>query len=116
MLTDRVDELLRSDLHSEIDDMEAGALQHDIHEVLADVVDVALDSAHDESADRFDARLGEQRSQHLERAGDGAPCDEHLGHEKIAPFEACADFFKRRDERLEEQRLGVESHLEPCSS
>ena len=39
-------------LHAEVDHLEAGALEHDVDEVLADVVDVALDRAHQELADR----------------------------------------------------------------
>ena len=44
----------------EIDDVEPGALEHDVHEVLADVVHVALDGAHDERADGLDAGLGQE--------------------------------------------------------
>src|SRR5215470_11013953 len=47
VLAHRVDELLGGDLHTEVDDVEPGALEHDVDEVLADVVDVALDRAHD---------------------------------------------------------------------
>ena len=45
------DELLRRHLDAEVDHLEAGALEHDVDEVLADVVDVALDRAHQELAD-----------------------------------------------------------------
>ena len=100
------------DLHPEIDDVEPGAFQHDVHEVLADVVHVAFDSAHDESTDRLDAGLGEQRPQHLERTGHGAARDEHLGHEEVAPLETGTDLLERGDERLEQHRLGIEPHLQ----
>src|ERR1035441_4457370 len=46
VLLDRLDELLRRDLHAEVDDLEAGPLEHDVDQVLADVVHVALDRAH----------------------------------------------------------------------
>ena len=72
VLLDRRDELLRRDLHAEVDHVEAGALQHDVDEVLADVVHVALDGAHDERADGLRAGVGQQRAQHLQRAGHGA--------------------------------------------
>ena len=48
---DLLDELLRRHVDAEVDDREAGALEHDVAEVLADVVDVALDRAHQERAD-----------------------------------------------------------------
>ena len=69
VLLDLLDELLRRHLHAEVDHLEAGALEHDVDEVLADVVDVALDGAHQELADGLHAGLGEQRAQHLHRAG-----------------------------------------------
>src|SRR5690242_16183976 len=47
VLAHRVDELLRRDLHAEVDDLEPGALEHDVDQVLADVMNVALDRAHD---------------------------------------------------------------------
>ena len=43
VLLDRLDELLRRDLHAQVDDLEAGALEHDVDQVLADVVHVTLD-------------------------------------------------------------------------
>ncbi len=103
VLLDRGDELLRRDLHAEVDDLEAGALEHDVDEVLADVVDVALDGAHQELADRLHAGLGEQRPQHLHGAGHRAPGDEHLGHEEVAALEPRADLLQRGDEGVEEQ-------------
>ena len=105
VLLDRLDELLRRHLHAEVDHLEAGALEHDVDEVLADVVDVALDGAHQELADRLDAGLGEQRAQPLHRAGHRAAGDQHLGHEEVAALEPRADLLQRRDERVEEQRL-----------
>ena len=41
-----------ADVHAEVDHREAGALEHDVAQVLADVVHVALDGAHQERADR----------------------------------------------------------------
>ena len=53
VLLDRRDELLRCHLHTQVDHVEPGALQHDVDQVLADVVDVALHRAHHERADGF---------------------------------------------------------------
>ena len=97
-------------LDAEVDHLEAGALEHDVDEVLADVVDVALDRAHQELADRLHAGLGEQRPQPLHRAGHRAAGDQHLGHEEVAALEAGADLLERGDERVEEQRLRL--HVE----
>ena len=73
VLLDRRDELLRGHLDAEVDHLEAGALEHDVHQVLADVVDVALDRAHQERADGLGAGVGQERAQHVERAAT-SPC------------------------------------------
>ena len=100
------------DLDAEVDDLEAGALEHDVDEVLADVVDVALDGAHEELADGLDAGLGEQRPQHLHRAGHRPAGDQHLGDEEVAALEARADLLQRGDQRVEEQGLRLHPHAE----
>ena len=51
------------------------------------------------------AGLGEQRAQHLHRAGHRAAGDQHLGHEEVAALEPGADLLERGDQRVEEQRL-----------
>ena len=99
------DELLRRHLHAEVDHLEARALEHDVDEVLADVVDVALDGAHQELADRLDAGLGQQRPQPLHGAGHRPAGDQHLGHEEVAALEPGADLLQGGDEGLEQQRL-----------
>ena len=113
VLAHGLDEALGGDLDAEVDDVEARTFEHDVDEVLADVVHVALDGAHHEGADRLDPGLGEQWAQHLERAGHRPPGDEHLGHEEVTPLETSPDLLERRDERVEQQGLGVEPHLEP---
>ena len=110
VLVDRRDELLRGHLHAEVDHLEAGALEHDVDEVLADVVDVALDRAHQELADGLHAGLGEQRPQPLHRAGHRATRDQHLGDEEVAALEPRPDLLERGDEGVEEQRLRL--HVE----
>ena len=45
-----VEDLLRRHHHAEVDDVVVVALQHDADDVLADVVDVALDRRHDDRA------------------------------------------------------------------
>ncbi len=112
VLLDRLDELLGSDVDAEVVDGEPGALEHDVDEVLADVVDVALDGAHDVGADLLRAGLGEERTEDVECALHRARRDEHLGNEEVAALEACADLLERRDERVVQHRLGLHVVLE----
>jgi hypothetical protein len=113
VLTHRIDELLGRDLHAEVDDVEAGALEHDVDQVLADVVHVALDGAHHDGPDRLGAGLGEQRAQDLQRPGHCLAGDEHLGHEEVAALEPGTHLFQRRDQRLVQQRLRPQPHGQP---
>src|SRR5581483_2129380 len=112
VLDDLLDERLRRDLDAEVDDLETGALEHDVDEVLADVVHVALDRAHEERADRLHARVGQERPEQVERARHRAAGDQHLGDEEVAALEACADLLERRDQRVEQHRLRPEALLE----
>ena len=97
---------------AQIDDFEAGALEHHAHQVLADVVDVALDGADHDLADRFGAGLGEQRSQNghagLHRIGG----KEHLGHEEDAVSEVDAHDAHALDERVIEDAICVPASAE----
>ena len=113
MLLDRVDERFGRDLDAEVDDLEAGALEHDVDEVLADVVDIALDRPHQERPDFLGAGVGEERTEDLECAAHRTPGDQHLGDEEIAALEARADLLERRNQRVEEHLLGPEAVLEP---
>ena len=108
----RLPGMARGRPNAQIDDVESRALEHDVHEILADVVHVALDGAHDERADRLDACLGEKRAEHFERAGHRPPGDEHLGHEEVARSKR-APTSSNEGMAVEQQRLGVEAHLEP---
>ena len=94
MLLDLLHEHLGGDIHAEVVDREACALEHDVDEVLADVVHVALDRAHHVGADRLGARLGEQRAEDVERALHRARSDQHLGYEVVAALETRTDFFE----------------------
>ena len=92
--------------------MEARAFEHDVAEVLADVVDVTFDSTHDKGADGLDARLGEQGPEAIEGARHRPAGDEHLRDEEVTALEAGADLFQRGDESVEQQRLRCDPHLE----
>ena len=64
---ERGDELVGVGVDPEVDDLEAGALEHHPDEVLADVVDVALDGPDDDLADRLARRS-------RRGAAAGSPC------------------------------------------
>jgi hypothetical protein len=113
VLLDRGHELLRRDLDAEVDHLEAGALEHDVDEVLADVVDVALDRAHQELADGLDPAGDQQRAEPLHRAGHRPAGDEHLRHEEVSALEPRADLLERGDEGIEEQGLRLHAEREP---
>ena len=90
----------------EIEDLEAGALEHHRDEVLADVVDVALHGADHDLADRLDAGLGEQRAQDRHAGLHRVGGEEHLGHEEDAVAEVDADDAHALDERLVQDVVG----------
>ena len=83
-------------------DLEAGALEHHPDEVLADVVDVALDGADDDLADRLGAGLGEQRPQDRHAGLHRVRGEQDLGHEQDAVAEVDADDPHALDERVVE--------------
>src|SRR5215217_6326791 len=113
VLVDLLDEALRRHVDAEVDDDETGALEHDVAEILADVVDVTLDGAHQELAHRLCARLGQQRTQDVERALHRARRDQHLRNEVVAALEAGADLLQRRDQCVVEHLLGIEAGGQP---
>ena len=87
-------------------DLEAGALEHHPDEVLADVVDVALDRADDDLADRLGAGLGEERPQDRHAGLHRVGGEEDLGHEQDAVAEVDADDLHAGDERVVEDPRG----------
>ena len=97
---------------ADVEDLESGALEHHRHEVLADVVDVALHRADDDLADRLGAGLGEQGAQdrhpRLHRVGR----EQHLGDEEDAVAEVDADDAHPFDERFVEHPVGAPAAVE----
>ena len=91
---------------AEVDHFEAGAFHHHRDQVLADVVDVALDGADHHLADRLDAGLGEQRPQDLHAALHRVGGEQHFGHEQDAVAEIDADDAHALDQRVVQHRLG----------
>ena len=97
-----VDEALRRHVGAEVDDLEAGALEHDAHQVLADVVQVALDRADDHLAQRADLAGDEQRLDEVHARVHGARREQHLGQEDLVGAEARADDVHAREQAVVE--------------
>src|SRR5262249_11329857 len=62
--------------------------------------------------DRLGAGLGQQRAEDLQRARHRLARDQHLGDEEVTALEPGADLLQRRDQRLVQQRLRAEAHVE----
>ncbi len=91
MLVDGRGEGVGGHVGAEVDDREVGALEHHAHEVLADVVEVALDGAKDGYLVGLVAGADEQRFQQRHPALHGAGADEHLGNEDLLAAEAITN-------------------------
>jgi hypothetical protein len=91
VLLERVEVFLDRIVDADVDDLEARALEHHRHQVLADVVDVALDGADHHLADRLGAGFGQQRAQDLHARLHRIRSEQHLGNEQDAVAEIDAD-------------------------
>ena len=100
MLLDRLDHLLRRHVDAQVDDAKARAFQHHPHQILADVVDIALDGQDQVGADGLGALGRQQRAQDLQAGLHRLGADQHLGHEILAALEQRAHFCQSRDQRL----------------
>ena len=90
MLVEGGDELLHVGVDAQVGHLEPGALQHHGHQVLADVVDVALDGSDDHAADGLGPGLGQKRAQDGHARLHGVGGQQHLGHEQDAVAEVDA--------------------------
>src|SRR5213075_546785 len=97
---------------TEIDDLEARALEHHRHQILADVVNVALDGADHDLADGRYTGLGQQRTQDLHTTLHGVRGEQDLGHEQDAVAEVDTDDPHAFDQRVIQHLLGVPATLE----
>ena len=91
---------------AQIDHLEPGALEHHGHEVLPDVVDVALHGADHHLAHPRGARLGEQRPQDHHAGLHRVRGEQDLRHEQDAVTEVDADDAHALDERLIQHPVG----------
>ncbi len=100
MLLERIQILLDGAVDAEVDHVEPRALHHHGHQVLADVVDVALDRADHHLADARRPGLGEQRAQNRHAALHGIRGEQHFRHEQDAVAKVDADDGHAADQRL----------------
>ena len=102
MLLQCLQELLDIGVDAEVDDLEPGAFHHHRHQVLADVVDVALNRPDDNSPDRLGAGLRQQGPQHCHTGLHGVGRHQHLGDEQDAVPEVDAHDAHPLDQRVVE--------------
>ena len=112
MLLERGEVLLDGIVDADVDHLEARALEHHADQVLADVVDVALDGADHDLADRLDAGIGEERPQDRHPALHRIRGEQHLRHEQDAVAEIDADDPHALDEGVVQHALGRPPALE----
>ena len=105
MFVDCLDELLRWHLNTDVDHVETRTLEHDVHEVLPDVVHIALHRSHQEGAHAFGPCLSQQRAKYFQRTTHRLTGNQHLRHEEVTSLEARSHLFQSRDEGVEEQRV-----------
>ena len=97
---------------AEVDDFEAGAFHHHRSQVLADVVDVALDGADHDLADRFGAGLGQERTEQFHSGLHRVRGEQDFGDEEDAVAEVDADDRHALHERIVEDPVGAPSPVE----
>ena len=94
---------------AEIDDFEPRALEHHRDQVLADVVDVALDGADHDLADGLHAGFRQQRAAGSPSRLHGVGSQQHLRHEQDAVAEIDADDAHAFDQGVVQHPLGDSS-------
>ena len=112
MLLERREVVLDRVVDAEVDDLEPGALEHHRHEVLADVVDVALHGADHDLADALGAGLGQQRSKDRHARLHRVRGQQHLRNEQDAVAEVDADDAHALDQRVVQDALGRQPRSE----
>ena len=112
MLLDRGEELVYVGVDAEVEHLEPGALEHHPDEVLPDVVDVALDRADDDRADRLGTGLGEEGAKNRHAGLHRVGREQYLRHEEDAVAEVDADDAHTLDEGLVEDLLGAPTPAE----
>src|SRR5690554_896473 len=100
VLADSRDELVRAGVDPQINDFEARALHHHGDQVLADIVDVALDGADHHRADLRRAGFDKQRAQHRHTGLHRLGRHQHFRHKQDTIPEVDANDVHRGDKAL----------------
>jgi len=107
-----VHELPGRDVLPEVDHLEPRAGEHDADEVLADVVEVALDRADDDLPAGVYVGLAEVRFEDREPGVHRLGREEHLRKEDLMHAESLSHHLHARDQSLFEDRRGLERLIE----
>jgi hypothetical protein len=115
VLLDRGHELLGSHVPAQVDHLEAGAFEHHRHQVLADVVQVALGGAdhHHPQVLTGAARLGDERLEQIEPRVHRPRREQHLGDVVLVAPELLADHVHAGNQPAEDQVLRVHREGQP---
>ena len=97
-----VDKLFRRGVGAEVKDLDAAALHHDLDEVFADVVHVALHGAEAYAADGLAALADHQGLQKLRGGGHATRGHEHFRHERAVGGKCVAEAVHADDHALGE--------------
>ena len=106
VLVDRLEIFLDAVVDADVEHLESGPLHHHADEVLADVVDVALDGADHHPADLGRAGGGQQRAQDRHAALHRIGRHQHFRHEQDAVAKVDADDPHALDQRLGQHLIG----------
>ena len=87
MLNSGLDESLGLHVYPQVHHFDALALHHHLHQVLADVVQVALDSAQHHHAQAFRPLLSQQGLEQSRTGVHGPGSHQHLGHKDLVSAE-----------------------------
>ena len=90
---DRLDELFRGGVYAQVNHLEIGPFQHNIDQILADIVNITLDRPHDKGRDGLEATLDNQRLQNVHSSLHCPGRNEHFWDEILTYFKQAAHFL-----------------------
>ena len=105
--------LLRRHVHPQVDHFQAAALHHDLHQVLADIVHIALDGAQADPAQHLAAAAGEPGLQQLQGGSHAAGGHQHLRHKGPAGGEIVPQAGHAVHQTVRQQKLSFHTLVKP---
>ncbi len=109
----RLHEAVAGNIDAQVDHLETRSLEHDHHQFLSDIVDVAGDGPHHETADGVDSCSHDQRADQIHHRLHGMGRHQHLGEEHLAGLEQAAHLLQRRDHGIEEEGGRFDTSRQP---